>query len=125
MRLFTYGYGHSVQEVACFTPRPWHYYSRGSFSSSQARFSPLNMPFILNLFTISLCGKAVNYRPFESPSFEVASHVNNCHFSHYYDFLLLSRHLFTFEPHLSCRTTVINLYLSYLKFTCLNKYQYF
>ena len=68
-----------------FAPRLWHY-SRRSFSSSQAtaRFSQPNMPYILNLFTISLPGEAVNYRPYASPSFEVASHVANCHFGHYY-----------------------------------------
>ena len=48
-----------------------------------ARFSLPNMPFILNLFQISVRDEAVNYRPFASPSFEVASHVKNCHFSHY------------------------------------------
>jgi len=49
-----------------------------------ARFSPLNMPYILNLFRISLCRKAINYRPYTSLSFEVVSHIKNCHFSHYY-----------------------------------------
>jgi len=46
-------------------------------SRQLAKFSPLNMPFILNLFRISLRGRgeSVNYRPFASPSFEVASHV--------------------------------------------------
>jgi len=37
-----------------------------------ARFSPPNMPYILN------------YRPYVSPSFEVASHVKNCHFGDFY-----------------------------------------
>jgi len=64
VRLFTYGYGHSVWEVA--------------------GFSPTNMPYIVNLFRISPHGEAINYRPYASPSFEVASHVKNCHFSHYY-----------------------------------------
>ena len=40
-----------------------------------ARFSPPNMPSILNLFRNSLRGEAINNRPFASPSFEVASHV--------------------------------------------------
>jgi len=35
-------------------------------------FSLRNMPSIVNLFTISPCGEAVNYRPYVSPSFEVA-----------------------------------------------------
>ena len=39
-----------------FAPRPWHY-SSGSFSSSLARFSPPNIPSILNLFKISLHGE--------------------------------------------------------------------
>jgi len=33
---------------------------------------------------ISLRGEAINYRPYASPSFEVAGHFKNCHFSHYY-----------------------------------------
>jgi len=37
----------------------------------QARFSPLNMPFIVNLFRNSFRDEAVNYRPYASPSFEV------------------------------------------------------
>jgi len=50
---------------------------RGVFhpTSQLAKFSPPNMPFILNLFRISVRVEAVNYRPFASPSFEVASHV--------------------------------------------------
>jgi len=28
--------------------------------------------------------KFINYRPFASPSFEVARHVKNCHFGQYY-----------------------------------------
>jgi len=78
--LFTYGYGHSVWEVAdsclgCGT------IVGGVFHPARqlARFSPLNMQFI-----ISLRGQAVNYRPFASPSFEAASHVQKCHFGHYY-----------------------------------------
>ena len=39
-----------------------------------------NMPYILNLFRNSLRGKAINYRPYASHSFEVARHVKNCHF---------------------------------------------
>ena len=54
-----------------------------------AKFSPLNMISILNLFRISLCGEAVNYRPYTSPSFEVASHIKNCHFSHYYYYIII------------------------------------
>ena len=39
-----------------FSPRPRHY-SRRSFSARQlARFSPPNLPYILNLFRISLWG---------------------------------------------------------------------
>ena len=85
MRLFTYGYGHSVREVAgsCL--------GRGTIAGGVfhptrqlARFSPPNMPYILNLFRISLYGEVVNYRPFASPSFDIASHVKNCHFGHYY-----------------------------------------
>ena len=52
--------------------------------SQLARFSPPNMSFILNVFRSSLRGEAVNYRPFATPSFEVASHVKYCHIGHYY-----------------------------------------
>ena len=38
-------------------------------ASELARFSPPNMQYILNLFRISLCGEAINYRPYASPSF--------------------------------------------------------
>ena len=47
---------------------------------AMARFSPPNMPYILNLFRISLCGEAINYRSYVSPSFEVASHVKKLPF---------------------------------------------
>ena len=53
-----------------------------------AGFSPPNMPYILNLIRISLRGEAVNYRPFASSSFEVASHVKNCHFGDYYYYIM-------------------------------------
>jgi len=71
-----------------FAPRPWHYYIVGGDfhpMSQLARFSPPNMPFILNLFRISLGREAINYRPFAAPSFEVSSHIKKtCHFGHYY-----------------------------------------
>ena len=56
----------------------------GVFYSARqlSRFSPLNMQYILNLFRISLHGEAINYRPYASPSFEVASHIKNCHFGY-------------------------------------------
>ena len=75
MRLFTHGYGHSVREVA--GSRLGRGTIGGVFHQTRqlARFSPPNMPFILNLFRISLHGEAVTYRPFASPSFQVASHV--------------------------------------------------
>ena len=85
MRLFTYDYGHSVQEVAGLR------LGLGTIvggvihpARKLARFSPLNMPYIPNLFRISLCGEAINYIPYASPSFEVASHIKNCHFGYYY-----------------------------------------
>ena len=73
--LHIYCYGHFVREVAG---------SRldrgitigGVFHPTRklARFSPPNMPFILNLFRISLRDEeAVNYRPLASPSFGVFS----------------------------------------------------
>ena len=66
-----------------FAPQPWHYSRRNfSFSQATARFSTPNMPYILNLFKISLCGEAINYRQYAS-SFEIASHVKNYHFNHY------------------------------------------
>jgi len=37
-----------------------------------ARFSPPNMPYIVNLFRISSRGEAVNYRPYASSSFKLA-----------------------------------------------------
>jgi len=40
-----------------------------------ARFSPPNMPYILNLVRISPHGEAIDYRPYASPSFEIGSHV--------------------------------------------------
>ena len=61
MRLFSYGYGHSVPEVAgsrlgCGT------LVGGVFHPARqlARFSPANMPHVLNM-PYSLCGEAVNY----------------------------------------------------------------
>jgi len=52
-----------------------------------ARFSPQNMPYILNSIffkIISLPGEAIHYRPNVCLSFDDASHVKNCHFGHYY-----------------------------------------
>jgi len=59
----------------------------GVFYSARqlSRFSPLNMQYILNLFRISLHGEAINYRPYASPSFDVASHIKNWHFGYYYN----------------------------------------
>jgi len=83
VRLFTYVYGHSVQEDAGSR------LGRGTIvggvvhpTRQLARYSPPNLPFILNskLGRISLRGEAVNYRPSSSPSFEVASHVNKLPF---------------------------------------------
>ena len=75
VRLFTYGYGHSVREVT------GSHLGHGTIvggvfhpTRQLARFSPSNL-LILNLFIISLHGEAINYRSFVSPSFEVASHV--------------------------------------------------
>jgi len=89
-RLYTYGYGHSVWEVtglhlSCGT-------IVGVFHSARqlARFTPPNMPSILNLVKISLRGEAINYRLYASPSFEVASHVNKLPFR---PLLLLSQNL--------------------------------
>jgi len=83
MRLFIYA--HFVQEVTgsrlgCGT------IVGGVFHPARqlARFSLLNIPSILNLFRINFCGEAINYRPYPSLSFEVAIHVRNCHFSHYF-----------------------------------------
>jgi len=45
-----------------------------------ARFSPLKIPSIVNLFRISLCEEAINYRPYVSLSFEVGSHVKKMPF---------------------------------------------
>jgi len=75
MTLFTFGYGHSAGGGR-FMPRPWHY-RWGVFDLTRqlAKFSPANMPYILNLFRISLCVEAVKYRPYASASFKVASHV--------------------------------------------------
>ena len=76
MRLFTYGYGHSVREVAGSRLGRGTIVGRVFHPTRQlARFFPPNMSFILNSFRISLRGEALNYRPFASPSFEVASHV--------------------------------------------------
>ena len=84
MRLFTYGYGHSVREVAgsCL--------GRGTIvggvlhpARQLARFSPPNIPYILNLFIINLHGEAIYYRSYASPSFQVACHIKNCHFGHF------------------------------------------
>ena len=58
MGLFTDG--HAVWEVRGFHP-----------ARQPAKFSPPNMPSILNLFRISSCGEGVNYRPYASTSFEV------------------------------------------------------
>ena len=82
MRLFTYGYGHYVREVGGSRLDNCTIVG-GVFHPTRqlARISPPKMQFI-NLFRISLHGEAVNYRPFASPSFEVASHVKNCHFGH-------------------------------------------
>ena len=81
----TYGFCHSVQEVG------GSHLIRGTIvggafhpARQLTRFSLPNMPYILNLFRISLCGEAINYRPYASPSFDVASHIKNCHFGHYY-----------------------------------------
>jgi len=89
VKLFTYGYGHSVREVAGMR-LGCDIIVGGVFRPARqlARFSPLNMPSILNLFRTGLHGEAINYRPYASPSFEVASHVKNCHFSHYTVLLL-------------------------------------
>jgi len=59
-----------------------------------ARFSPPNTPYIQSLFWINLRGEAINYRPYASPSFEVVSHVKNCHFSHYYYYYYYYRNKF-------------------------------
>jgi len=73
MRVFTYGYGHSVWEVAgsCLGHGT---IVGGVFHPARqlARFSPPNMPYIQNLFRISPCEEAVNDRPYASPSLEVA-----------------------------------------------------
>jgi len=84
VRLFTYGHGHSVREVAG-SRLGRGTIVRGAFHPAKqlARFSPPNMSHILNLFRISLCGEAaIKYRLHASPPFEVASHIKNCHFGH-------------------------------------------
>ena len=43
----------------------------------------LTWPCLKHLFRISLRGEAIHYRPYASSSFEVASHVKNCHFGYY------------------------------------------
>ena len=65
MTLFTYGYGHSVREVAGSG------LSRGDIV--RGVFHPARQ---LTRFSLYL---AINYRPYPFPSFEVASHVQNCH----------------------------------------------
>jgi len=93
--------------------RPWGYWPVtrvilcGEFASSRfgggaivegvfhptrqvTRFSPPNVPFILDLFIISLRGKVVNYSPFASRSFEVASQVTKMKFRPLLDFVVLS-----------------------------------
>ena len=51
------------------------------FASLLSENARSNMPYIPNLFRISLRGEATNYRPYATPSFEGASHIKNCHFS--------------------------------------------
>jgi hypothetical protein len=71
-----------------------------------ARFSLPNMPLfkILNLFRIHVCprGEALNYRPSASPSYEVASHVNNYDFGRsYYYYCTCASHFYlpiTLQP---------------------------
>jgi len=76
VRLFTYGYGHSVRDIAGSGLGRGTIVGGVFYPARQlARFSPPNMPCILNLFRISLRVEAINYRPHASPSFEVASHV--------------------------------------------------
>jgi len=69
--------------VACcagnwrFESQPWHY-SRRMFSSEQVTGKIFSAEYAVNskfIFRISSRGEAANYRPYASPSFEVASHV--------------------------------------------------
>ena len=62
VRLLTYGYGHSMREVAG-SPLGRGTIVGGIFHPAKqlARFSPPNMPDILNLFIISLRGEAISY----------------------------------------------------------------
>ena len=55
-----------------FAPRPW-----GSFSSNQATCEVFSTEHAIysKFIRINLRGEAVNYRPFASPSFKVASYV--------------------------------------------------
>ena len=75
--------GHDVTEVGCSNP------GRGTILGGVfhqawklAMFSIPNMPYIVIflIYLISLRGEAINYRPYASPSFEVASHVKNLPF---------------------------------------------
>ena len=81
MRLFTYGYSHSVQEIQGSNPSSGTMVG-GIFHPARqlARFSQPIMPYILNIFRISLREEAINYRPYASPSFEIASHVKKLPF---------------------------------------------
>ena len=56
-----------------FESRPRHYSIGGVFHPTKqlVRFSPPNMPYIVNLFRINPRGEVVNYRSYTSPSFEV------------------------------------------------------
>ena len=73
MGIFTHCYRHALLEVGSSNPgRGKSYYSgnwQGFLHQIWHIFS------ILNLFTISSHGEAVNYRSCVSPSFEVASYV--------------------------------------------------
>ena len=90
--LFTYGYGHSVWEVAGSCLGYGTIVGGVLHPARQLeRFSPPNMKYILNLFRISLHCEAINYRPYVSPSFEVASHFKNCCFGHYYYYKMFAQ----------------------------------
>ena len=68
MRLFTYGNGHSVLEVAGSRLGRGNIV-RGIFHPTRqpTRFSPPSTPYILNLFIISLRRETINYSPLASP----------------------------------------------------------
>ena len=74
MRLFTKGSGHAAREVVGSNSGRDTKVGKVFNSNRQlAKFSPPNMSYIVNLFTISPRREAIYYRPCAFLSFEIAN----------------------------------------------------